>query len=360
MSMVSCAELTEKTDNEKNIRYIEKWISVYNKEHGTDVHASGKGIYILNESIIESEKVIEEGSFVMMDYDTRDMDGNITQTTNRNTALKLGVPVQDGDYYGAEMTLTTPGANFAGLIDGLKGLTEGSARDFLVPSWLMSTKNFSTGEEYLKNKTDKSNTIYSVKIREIIKDHKEYQKGLMISYMQEHPEFGFDIEKDTIEAGLYYKTLKKMPEKPENTEGDKKDSEEGKTEENTTEETEIYIDYTGTLIYKDYEKDGKLATQIFDTSIEKIAKDNGIWATGNKYTSKRITWGESANEIKMDDNGVISGFAKSLWKMKEEKAEEAICIFWSEHGYRASGSGKAIPGYAPISFKITKVESQEK
>ena len=57
-----------------------------------------------------------------------------------------------------------------------------------------------------------------------------------------------------------------------------------------------------------------------------------------------------------DGSSVISGFALTLWNMKnlgvEGKNDKGIGVFYSPLGYSYSGSGASIPPYAPLVFEI--------
>ena len=60
------------------------------------------------------------------------------------------------------------------------------------------------------------------------------------------------------------------------------------------------------------------------------------------------------SEIKLDGSGIITGFALTLWQMRAY--EKGVGIFYSDLGYKHSGSGKQIPGYAPLIFEIQIVD----
>ena len=58
-----------------------------------------------------------------------------------------------------------------------------------------------------------------------------------------------------------------------------------------------------------------------------------------------------------DKSSMISGFAKTLWQMKD--MEKGVGVFYSNLGYSYSGSGASIPGYSPLIFEIELVAKPE-
>ena len=126
-------------------------------------------------------------------------------------------------------------------------------------------------------------------------------------------------------------------------------------EETFPSDTTIYINYTGKL----------LNGLVFDTNIEKVAWDNGLYSSSKSYEPAKIKWGESYSELTMgdDDSSVITGFAMTLWDMRnlneEGKYDKGVGVFYSPLGYGYSGSGSSIPPYAPLVFEIEIVANPE-
>ena len=114
-------------------------------------------------------------------------------------------------------------------------------------------------------------------------------------------------------------------------------------------DTTIYINYTGKL----------LNGLVFDTTDERIAKDNGLYNPDKSYTPVSIQWGEEYTDITMGSgsSSVIDGFARTLWQMKA--MESGVSIFYSPLGYGYSGSEPSIPPYSPLIFEIEIVEKPE-
>ena len=114
-------------------------------------------------------------------------------------------------------------------------------------------------------------------------------------------------------------------------------------------DTVIYINYTGKL----------LNGLVFDTNIERVAKDNHLYSSSKTYEPVSISWGEKYSDITMGSSAssVIGGFALTLWQMKA--MEKGVGVFYSNLGYGYSGSGSSIPGYTPLIFEIELVAKPE-
>ncbi len=96
----------------------------------------------------------------------------------------------------------------------------------------------------------------------------------------------------------------------------------------------VRVDYTGKLLSK----------QVFDTSIEQVAKDNGIFSTGRTYQPLKFRPGF---------NFAIVGFEFAISLMKE--GEKATVIFPSRLGYGNQPQG-AVPANSPLIFEIDLLE----
>lgn len=325
----SCAKYVESGPNDESKRYFDAWLAV----NHPDAEPTGLGVYILEDESGKGKEVKTEG-YVLMDFVVTDLDRNISSYTDKNTAKQLG-KYDTTSYYGPKFQTTLKGTITAGLADALVGMKVGGHRKFIIPSWLMSYKNYSTEEEYLNVSSSYSSTIYDLTVTDFTEDITEWQKSRIGEYFAADKEtFGSMTVKDTVkdQSGMYYKQLKA----PVSTKDFPND-------------TTIYINYTGKL----------LNGLIFDTTIEKVAKDNGLYSSSRKYEPMKVKWGNTYSEIKMgsDESSIINGFALTLWQMKA--MEKGIGIFISDLGYGTSGSGSSIPGYAPLVFEIEIVAKPE-
>ena len=160
----SCAKNEAAGPNDANKRYFDAWLKVNN----INVKPSGLGIYVLEESEGKGREVTKDG-YILMDYVTKDLDGKITSYTGMHTAQQLGEYVKS-DYYGPQFVNSTEGYLYAGVSDMLIGMKIGGHKKAIVPSWLMSYKQYATESEYLKETPEQDALIYDVTIRDFTLD----------------------------------------------------------------------------------------------------------------------------------------------------------------------------------------------
>ena len=99
---------------------------------------------------------------------------------------------------------------------------------------------------------------------------------------------------------------------------------------------------------------------MFDTSIERVAKDAGIYNASKTYGPTYITWyaeGYKNTTMGSDASSTIDGFAYALYNMKPH--EKGKVIFHSLRGYSYSGSGSTIPAYSPLIFELELVDNPD-
>ena len=96
----------------------------------------------------------------------------------------------------------------------------------------------------------------------------------------------------------------------------------------------VTVNYTGKTLDK----------KIFDSSIEQVAKDNGIFSTGRKYQPLRYAVGYGFT---------ITGFEFAISMM--HAGEKATVIFPSRLGYVTQASG-GIPSNSPLIFELDLVQ----
>jgi FKBP-type peptidyl-prolyl cis-trans isomerase FklB len=87
-----------------------------------------------------------------------------------------------------------------------------------------------------------------------------------------------------------------------------------------------------------------LDKKIFDSSIEQVARDNGIFSAGRKYQPLRYAVGYGFT---------ITGFEFALSMM--HAGEKATVIFPSRLGYGSQASG-GIPANSPLIFELELVQ----
>jgi FKBP-type peptidyl-prolyl cis-trans isomerase FklB len=96
----------------------------------------------------------------------------------------------------------------------------------------------------------------------------------------------------------------------------------------------VSVNYTGKTLDK----------KIFDSSIEQVARDNGIFSAGRKYQPLRYAVGYGLT---------ISGFELAISMM--HPGEKATVIFPSRLGYGTQASG-GIPANSPLIFELDLVQ----
>ena len=337
-----CAKTVEPGLYEPDKRYLDAWLYLNYPE----AEASGLGIYILDAKDGNGVEVKDEG-FALVHYRSTDLEGNITSHTDAEAARQLGT-YDTTSYYGPKFLTTYATTVQAGVRDALLGMHAGGYKKALVPSWLMTAKEFSSAKDYLDyhdsdNSTSYTPAIYEFEVVDFTDNVTEWQidsigrffsnNSLKIDGKIAGDVFNGMAAKDSVSYGFYYKQLSA----PVSTKEFAKD-------------TTVYINYTGKL----------LNGLIFDTTIEKVAKENGLYSESKTYEPVRINWGEKSTDITMgsSSSSIINGFALTLWQMKA--MEKGVGVFCSDHGYGYSGSGSSIPGYASLIFEIELVENPNK
>lgn len=330
-------------------KYVKAWLKLDHSDIGLNFTTCnvgelpptiGRGVYLLSETPGTGEVTAEKGKFVRINYISMDTDGSISSYTDRETAKKLG-KFETPNYYGPHVITLAGGANYAGIIDAVSGMKIGGERTVFIPKWLMSTQDHETEDGFLSSSTTSSNTIYKIRLEEVIDDIQQYQVDKIEAYLKdnvigkmklENGEFVTKVDTaGTIDPcrGFYFIPIT-------DTTGHK----------TFPSDTTITINYTGS----------RLDGQVFDTTVEKTAKDNDIWSSSRTYAAQSVSWAENVSEITMSSSTLITGFSKTLWQMNSGKG---IGIFWSDLGYGSAGSGSTIPGYAPLMFEIEITGKEE-
>ena len=328
----SCAKTVTPSTNETDKMFLEAWMQV---NHPT-VKPTELGIYILEDEEGDGAEVEKDG-FAIVDYTITDLEGNISSFTDKMTAKQLG-QYDTAYYYGPKIWTTTETTIQAGVADALIGMKVGGRKKVVIPGWLQTYKVYDNIEDYLNPPKDKetsanevaySTAIYDFTVRDFADNSNVWEIDKIGEYFAENTDLGLSVA-DSLQYGFYYRQLTA----PADTASFKKD-------------TTVYINYTGKL----------LNGLVFDTTDERTAKDNGIYSSSKTYEPVSVKWAENYEDITLSGSTVVPGFALTLWQMKA--FEKGVGIFYSTLGYSYSGSGKAIPGYAPLIFEIEIVEKPE-
>jgi FKBP-type peptidyl-prolyl cis-trans isomerase FklB len=197
---------------------------------------------------------------------------------------------------------------------------------------MLTTNRYNTQQEYINASSVSSSLVYSVTLRGQTEDVSAVEKDSLTRYVNRH--FGpvaptvYDSEKEN--DGTFYFI---------SDAGSHSEQEERGETSNAT------INYTGRL----------LNGQVFDTTVEKVAKDAGIYNASKTYAPVSITFSSKWDSISMSgSSSLIDGFKGGLYLMKYE-GEKAVVIFTSAHGYTTTGSGETIPAWSPLQFELELV-----
>ena len=340
--LAGCAKTVTPGPNEANKRYFDAWMQI----NHPGIEPTGLGIYVIDEQEGNGADVTDNG-YALVDYKISSLEGNISSYTDEKTAKQLG-DYSITNYYGPKFLTTYKTTIQAGVGDALYGMKVGGYRKIIVPSWLMTAKEFASAQEYLDyydedDSPSYTSTIYELTVRDFTEDINKWQIDSIVRF------FGNDkvtiggtpadqifagmAEADSVKTGFLYKQLAA----PQDTTSFKKD-------------TVLYINYTGKL----------LNGLVFDTNIERVAKDNNLYSSSKTYEPMQINWAEKYEDLTMTSSksDMIPGFAMTLWQMRA--MEKGVGVFYSPYGYGVSGSGSSIPGYAPLIFEIELVAKPEK
>ena len=340
--LAGCAKTVTPGPNEANKRYFDAWMQL----NHPGIEPTGLGIYVIDEQEGDGADVTDNG-YALVDYKISSLEGNISSYTDEKTAKQLG-DYSITNYYGPKFLTTFKTTIQAGVGDALYGMQVGGYRKIIVPSWLMTAKEFASAQEYLNyydedDSPSYSSTIYELTVRDFTEDINKWQIDSIVRFFGNdrvkiagtpaNEVFSGMTEADSVKTGFFYKQLSA----PVDTATFKKD-------------TVVYINYTGKL----------LNGLVFDTNIERVAKDNNLYSSSKTYEPMQINWGEKYEDITMSSskNSIIGGFGLTLWQMRA--MEKGVGVFYSPYGYGVSGSGSSIPGYAPLIFEIELVEKPAK
>ena len=340
-AMAACAKASVESANEANKRYLDAWISINYPELTPQWKGQQDpdGLYIIPSETQEGTGAeVTNNGYAIVSYTTTDLEGNYTAYTDTETAMQMGA-YDSTYYYGPQVWLTMDGTIPAGVQDAIVGMKVGGSKKIIVPSWLMTYSTYSTAKEYLNTSSSYSNTVYDFKVEDFTEDINEWQIEKIKKHINDAyggiESFNQNVRVDS--TGFYFKSLEQQNAEPVAFKSD----------------TTIYINYTGRL----------LNGLMFDTNVERTAKDNGLYSETRTYEPVKIQWGDAYTDITMEGSSVVNGFAMALWNLNDlgdsGKMDKGIGIFYSPLGYGTSGSGSSIPAYAPLVFEIEIVPAPE-
>ena len=333
--LMGCAVENTPSAGETALEYLTLWMQKYHP----GISPNADGLYILQDEPGTGDLWDTGKSYSYLEVTMSALSGVISSTSDSTLCKQLGTYVK-GNYYGPSFQATGEGYSYAGLDALLKGMRVGGTRQAVVPAWMLTTNRYNTQKEYMDASTSSASLIYKVTFRGQTEDVSETEKDSLSRYVLR--KYG-DIEP------ISYKS----DEEPDGTFYFISDTSafvnsgiepRGNTDSGT-------INYTGRL----------LNGQVFDTTLERVAKDAGLYSSDKTYTTSSITFAAEWNSVAMGSStSLIDGFKGGLYKMRYP-GQKAIVVFTSSHGYTTTGSGNTIPAWSPLEFELelVSVESDD-
>ena len=326
-----CAKKDNSTTGTQAQEYLNLWLS----QCHPGVTASSTGVYILEEEVGSGSAWNSETPISLLLTTIRGLGGVITATGHEEYAKQLGTYVE-GNYYGPVVTYTQNG--YAGVEALLTGMRIGGTRTAVVPAWLLTTERYSSQKEYLEACTNSTHLIYTITLAGQASDITKWEQNSVEEYIQRNlgstvqvASFNDDTKEDKL---FWFGSNAASAQQGQEAIGSGK---------------KYKLNYTGRL----------LNGQVFDTSIEKVAKDNGIYDSSRTYAPVTITTADSYENFALDGStSIVDGFKGALSLMKYV-GEQATVLFTSALGYSTTGRGSTIPPYAPLRFDLEIVSLSE-
>lgn len=333
LALAGCAKENTMSTGETAKAYLDLWL----KEYYPNLTPTSGGIYIMEETQGTGDAWNSENAYAYIETTITTLSGQVSSTSNKEMAQQIDTysPVS---YYGPKYTTVGYGYSYAGLDAILDGMKIGGKRKAIVPSWLLSTNRYDTQEEYIDNASSTTHLIYTVTFAGQSNDMDATELALVTEYINanypgaEPTTYITDGEAD----GTFYFIT------------DVSEYEKEGTPKRTT-GASATINYTGRLL------DGS----VFDTTVERTAKDAGIYSSSKTYGPTSVTFAESYEDISLGEStDLINGFKGGLSLMLYP-GQKATVIFTSAHGYQSSGKSPSIPGWAPLIFEFELVTADQ-
>ena len=328
LALCGCAKAVSVSTGEQAREYLNLWMEEFNP----GVKQQESGIYIL-EDIPGTGAAWNGGlAYTSAGVTIRQLGGTISSTTDEAVAKQLGT-YSKANYYGPTWVQTGEGNSYAGVDAVFDGMRLGGTRTAVIPSWMLTTSRYSTQDEYIANCSSSTHLIYTISLDRQVSDIDQEEKNIVDTYV--HRLFGpaepSRTYTDEAADGTFYFVS---------------DSSAFIGTHRHPSDTTLTLNYTGM----------RLDGQVFDTSIEKVARDAGIYSSSRTYEPLSVTCSSTWSDIQMDgSSSLINGFKGGLYLMQYD-GQKATVIFTSSHGYQTSGSGDPIPAWCPLRFDLEFVK----
>lgn len=319
----SCEKSGNSGLNDANKKFIDSWLLI----NHPDARREADGIYVLSE-IPGTGRAVGNAAdypYLYLNITKSDLDGNISETSDIKLAQQVGT-YKESNYIGPQVYLRSELTMTAGLDMMTSSMNIGGIKTALIPGWLNTVSvRYKDEKGYMDNVTG-TDVIYKVEVVDAIKDISQWQIDSVETYIKRE----FKHSADSLKYGFYYIQTEAPTDTASFKGGDK-----------------VYINYTGKL----------LNGTVFDTTVEKTAKDAGIFSASHSYEPATVSLNDDYTEIQLSVAGgssstTIDGFSYCLSKMKA--GEKGVCIFISDLGYKTQ-SKSSIPACSPLRFEIEMI-----
>ena len=322
----ACAKKNTTTTGEDAKAYLDVFMETFYP--GTKV--SSNGIYILEDvpgtgALWDSKK-----GYTYVHSTIRSLGGDVSSTTEEELSRQLGT-FKEGNYYGPKYSATGEGISYAGVDAMLTGMYEGGTRKAIIPAWLLTTSRYDTIAEYIKACSNSTHLEYTITFfrqceNMTTEECDSLRRFVNFCYGSDQKYAHVPASEDEYDGMFYFVSDTTAFEG---------------VDQRKTDGT-YKLNYTGRL----------LNGQVFDTTIEKVAKDAGIYNASKTYEPLSVTFSSSYSSISLDGStSLVRGFQAGLFKM-HWVGQQADVLFTSPLGYDTSGSGNVIPGYSPLLFEL--------
>lgn len=320
-------DVTEST-GEQARHYLNLWMEA----NHPSVSQEASGIYILEDVPGTGALWSADYPYIYASTTIRTLNGTVSSTTDEVIAKQLGT-YSVANYYGPKYQAVGEGLSYAGVDAVLSGMKQGGKRTAVIPAWMLTTSRFDTQDQYISACSSGSSLIYTISFEGQTKDIEEMEKALLADYVKAN--YGslqpVSYVKDETADGTFYFIS---------------DTSSFKEDDAFGTDASVKLNYTGKL----------LSGKVFDTTLEKVAKDAGLYSDAKAYGPVVIKYSETYSDIKMgDSSNLIDGFKGGLSLMKW-KGQKAVILLTSVKGYKDTGSGNSIPAYAPLIFELEILE----
>lgn len=325
LAAVGCAKQVSISTGESTKMYFDAWMQV----HYPTVKANQDSLYIIKDIPGSGVQVDTAAKYVYLEYTSRKLDGTVNTTSREDLSKQIGT-YNPSYYYGPHIWKLADEVLYVGIEKSLMGMKVGGSREVVIPRWLYTSDRRGTYQDYVKatKSWGEADMICEFEVVEAIPDVLAWQEDSLKRFVaRNYPNTDFAKGENVDSIGFRYIRLSE----PTDTTAFPSD-------------TTIYINYTGRL----------LNGQVFDTTIERVAKDSGTYSSAKTYGPVSVSWAAGRSGLQLSGSSVISGFSRTLWQMRPY--EKGVGIFYSEFGYSSTGSGSAIPEYSPLMFEVEIVD----